>query len=102
MRSRLSELPRKARALFRRGGTQDAPARTVPCVEAHADYELLDECGDHLGTIRTTPTAPSFGNGAPTYLLTRLLRRACNFGAHIRERPTVNAESTPMSEDPQS
>ena len=102
MRNRLSELPLRARALFRHGGTQSASARAVRCVDAHTDYELLDEHGDHLGTIRTSPSAPSFGNGAPTYLLTRLLRRAYDLGTRVRDWPKANGESTPMSEDHES
>jgi hypothetical protein len=102
MRSRLTDLPRKARALFHRGGTQGASGRTVLCAWAHGNYELLDDRGDHLGTIRTAQTDPTFGPGAPTYFLTRLLRRACNLGSRVRDRSKANAEPIPMSEDQQS
>lgn len=101
MYSRLTDLPRKARALFHRGGTQSAPGRTVSCVAALASYELLDQRGDHLGTIETIPTAPAFGTGAPTYFLTRILRRAHIIGTRVRDRQRANAESTPTSEDEQ-
>jgi hypothetical protein len=99
MRSKLADLPRRAWALFRRGGTGGALVRTVSCAEDQTDFELLDERGDHLGTIKTIPSAPSFGNGAPTYLITRLLRRAYDLGTHVRDRPIANGESIPISED---
>ena len=101
MRSRLTDLPRKARALFHRGGTQGATGRRVSCVEAPANYELLDERGDHLGTIKTTQAGPTFGQGAPAYFLTRLLRRAHDLGARVRGLPSANPEATPLSEDQQ-
>ena len=95
MRSRLMDLPRKARALFQRGGIR----RAVGCTVSSAiDYELLDESGQHLGTIKTSPAAPTFGKGAPTYLLTRLLRRARDLGARLGDQATLGVEE-PESEE---
>ena len=99
MRTKLSHLPRMAIRLFRRGGTHGAPIRTVNCAEAHTDFELLDEHGDHLGTIRTAPATPSFGTGAPTYLLTRLQRRAHELYSRFRDRTAIDKKQHHRSED---
>jgi hypothetical protein len=99
MRSNLADLPRRAWALFRRGGTGSASDRTVSCEEEQTDFELLDEHGDHLGTIQTAPASPSFGTGAPTYLLTRIHRRAHDLCSRLRDRGSIDKRKPTRSED---
>jgi len=88
MHSRLIDLPRRALALFRRIGARGAQGRTVSYAGDAPDWQLLDERGNHLGTIMTTQTAPTFGRGAPTYFLARLLHRACDLGTRFGEHVT--------------
>ena len=73
MRSRLVGLPGKALGFLRRSALSGM-RRHRPS-SAGVDYELLDERGAHVGTIRTAPSHPRFGRGAPTCLLQRFLRR---------------------------
>jgi len=91
MRSRMIDLPRMARALFRRGGRRSAHGHVASTARQADDHELLDERGNHVGTLRTTMAAPKFGLGAPTYLLTRLLRRVDSLGmclpSHAKPEP---------------
>ncbi len=98
MHNRLIDLPRKALALFRRGGTRGASGRTVSYVGDTPDWQLLDERGNHLGTITKTETAPTFGRGAPTYFLARLLYRARDLSTCLG-RHVVGAAENSKSED---
>jgi hypothetical protein len=87
---RLGELLRAAKVLLRRRRLLNPNVHAVSAATALGNYELIDERGDRLGMIRTSPTVPTFGNGAPTYLLTRLQHRAHELCTRFCSRTSSN------------